>query len=1551
MSALGSLVVKLGLEYAEYTGGLSKTEQAAMATAKKVQDTFDGMQRKVAATVGAIAGGLAAGFAVGAFKNLLAGVVETGARLDDLRMQTGETVEALSGLLAVGKYNDVGADQLGAMMQKLSTNLAGATEESKGASKALQALGIDMDAFKRQSPAEQMQEIARGLAKFEDGAGKSAVAIALLGKEGANALPFFNDLATVGELQATVTTEQAAAAANLDDNLARLSATGEGWKKELVSGMVPALDLGAQALLDVMNGTGGMREEVKRLAADGSIREWTKNAITGLTYVADAAEYAWRALKSIGKGFGGLAAGLVLALQGDFRGAFNALKDSGQEMIDAFGGETMGARLRARMADIEATGQVAEAAKPKLDFSNVIDKTGKAAKEAKNPVDALIESIDKRTTQFAAELSAEEKLTEGEKLAIDVLEQLRSGKVKVTEAESALIGKRLEALLAVEKEVKAHQAAAQALEAERAARVKARQSMEEGAAALLQSNEELEREIELIGLTERQQLQVLRARNEAIILTKRATLAELERRDAISGTMSREQIALATEIEQLERRNQLLEQRQVRQEEFTAWQSMWQSIDQTAHDVFVNVFEDGAGTFKRLGQTLKASLLDLLYQLTIKQWIINISANFTGGGVSGLLGALLGGGGGGDSAGGGFGLGDLFSKGSSLYNMISNGFSGAISTAFSSFAMSPVGQSLGLSAMGAGGMGPPALTATGSAIGGAMPYLAGAGLGYGLGSMISGGYSAIGKGGYAANIGGTAIGMILGGPIGAIIGGALGGVVNRLFGRKLSDWGIEGTLGGESGFEGRQFQYYKGGLFRSDKTKYSELDEDVRKSIADTFKSIQAEVGTFATVLGLDASKIADFTTKFKFSTKGLDDAGIQEAFANALRTGSNELAQQVLGTWERTTKEVERVIYGGISDNAIEDVTGVIKETVEELRYIPSEFARDGEEAIDTLTRLATSLTAVNAVFENLGYTLFESSLAGADMASQLMDLLGGAEGFNKVTGSFFQNYYSPEAQREAVRRQIESQLRTVDLSMPDINTVDARDQYKALAEAQDLSTEAGREAWAMLMQLSEAFASITVSAEQAATMRFDLNQRLLTAEGKEREALLLRREQEYEALLRVDPELAAMVRRIYELEDAAQAEAEAEREKERARQERRSREDAALDALRRAVAAERTVLESARSDAQQAAQLWRSIVGIAHEAVVSLRSESAATAAMQAAQGWVFIEDAVASVLRGGAAPDADALREAITAARGGLSEENYASQWELERDRAMLAGLVEQLEAGGTKQLSAADQAVDLLNKQITRLDDQLEYWEEQLKLARGELDALISVDAAVRAIADLLAGDAPDDAPAAKPPTTGGGAGGPVFGGGGRPVDQEPARYHRMRSGGTAGVMYEGIRDESLIDRLDKLSPVYHSFDGTRDLVGLAEAFKAAGGTIADLSILSGNWESDWRKAFAAVGIPAFARGGEHTGGWALVGEQGPELAYMPPARIYTASQTAQMLGRGGEGQWASSKVETMLQRLIASVDALGGEASAVSLREIRDVLAGASEGPYLRMTQV
>ncbi|GAA4923484.1 peptidoglycan DD-metalloendopeptidase family protein [Nesterenkonia rhizosphaerae] len=48
----------------------------------------------------------------------------------------------------------------------------------------------------------------------------------------------------------------------------------------------------------------------------------------------------------------------------------------------------------------------------------------------------------------------------------------------------------------------------------------------------------------------------------------------------------------------------------------------------------------------------------------------------------------------------------------------------------------------------------------------------------------------------------------------------------------------------------------------------------------------------------------------------------------------------------------------------------------------------------------------------------------------------------------------------------------------------------------------------------------------------------------------------------------------------------------------------------------------------------------------------------------------------------------------------------------------------------------------------------------------------------------------------------------------------------------------------------------------------------------------------------IDIPAFAKGGYHGGGWALVGEEGPELVnFDRPGRVYTAAETRSALGMG------------------------------------------------------
>ncbi|AFU47353.1 phage tail tape measure protein [Acidovorax sp. KKS102] len=412
---------------------------------------------------------------------------------------------------------------------------------------------------------------------------------------------------------------------------------------------------------------------------------------------------------------------------------------------------------------------------------------------------------------------------------------------------------------------------------------------------------------------------------------------------------------------------------------------------------------------------------------------------------------------------------------SSAYSALTTGVSSSITAGFAKLAGSSFGQSIGLSnsaaIMGnnpsayvpAGGQ----LTSLGQSIGSGLGMLGSGLAGYGISSAISNGYS---TGGNTVNVL-SGIASAFFGPI----AGVVGGLINRAFGRKLKDTGVEGTLGGSAGFEGNSYQFYKGGWFRSDKTVTGELDPEVERQIAATFKSTQIQVGLFADALGLQTDRIAGFTTALKFSTNGLDEAGIQQAFQDALAKGSNELAQQVLGTWESTTTAITRMV--GESDGSGAEggnwAYREVQDMVTTTRYAASEYARAGEEAIDTLTRLATSLTTVNGIFDGMGDTLYANSLAGADMASSLADMFGGLDAFTSVTAQYYATFHSESERAADLTRMLTKSFAALGQQLPRSN-----EELRARIEAQDLTTESGRRMYASLMGLSAQFDQLVKSA-----------------------------------------------------------------------------------------------------------------------------------------------------------------------------------------------------------------------------------------------------------------------------------------------------------------------------------------------------------------------------------------------------------------------------------------------------------------------------------------
>ena len=274
----GTLEIQLLANMARLQKDMDDAKRSVGGAMAAIEKSVDAAK---AAFVG-LAGAFVAGVSISAFANIIKGSIDSAAALNDLAIQTGATVEELSGLASVGKFSEQTAQSIGAAMNKLSKNMAGASEESRGTGAALKALGINFESFAKLSPAQQMQDVAGKMAQFADGGGKAAVVMGLYGKSGAALLPMFKDLAVAGELQAKITTEQAAAADDFSDDLIRLRARGEAWKKDLSFALLPALN----DFLGTLLKSGGIMQTfsgwVKDLAKSGQLTAWAQAAREGI---------------------------------------------------------------------------------------------------------------------------------------------------------------------------------------------------------------------------------------------------------------------------------------------------------------------------------------------------------------------------------------------------------------------------------------------------------------------------------------------------------------------------------------------------------------------------------------------------------------------------------------------------------------------------------------------------------------------------------------------------------------------------------------------------------------------------------------------------------------------------------------------------------------------------------------------------------------------------------------------------------------------------------------------------------------------------------------------------------------------------------------------------------------------------------------------------------------------------------------------------------------------------------------------------------------------
>lgn len=305
MATLGSLVVSLEANMAQFNDNMNR----ASSTAQQAMSLIESASARAAESVklmGMAAVGIAAGVSFQAMIDQFDKAVESAAGLKDMAEKTGASVEALSGLSAVAKA--VGQDMGGVevALTKLAKNLSGTDDEAKGTAHALDTIGLKMKDLRQMDTAEAFKTVADKLADFKDGIGKTAIAQDILGKSGAQLLPYMKDLAESGDLVAKTTAEQAAQADEYQKNLVKLTAAKNALYKTVTMEVLPAVNDFLTVMIDAKREASGAQQVIRGLAADGSIQEWAQNAAKAAALVMDSFDGVVRTVQVLGRSLAGI---------------------------------------------------------------------------------------------------------------------------------------------------------------------------------------------------------------------------------------------------------------------------------------------------------------------------------------------------------------------------------------------------------------------------------------------------------------------------------------------------------------------------------------------------------------------------------------------------------------------------------------------------------------------------------------------------------------------------------------------------------------------------------------------------------------------------------------------------------------------------------------------------------------------------------------------------------------------------------------------------------------------------------------------------------------------------------------------------------------------------------------------------------------------------------------------------------------------------------------------------------------------------------------------
>lgn len=376
--AAGSIVIDLLMK----TGSFETDTKRA----QKSLDNFKANAAKVGAAVGLAFTTMAVAIGAGVRAS-----INNADAMAKMAQSAGTTVEVLSSMAYAADLAGVNQETLGSSMVKLSKNMSDAVQGIGEARKSFDALGISVtDAQGNMKSGEQaIGEIAEKFASFKDGAEKTALAVGIFGKAGAQLIPFLNQgkdgiealRAEADRLGITLGTDAAKASEAFNDNLTRINGISKGLFNRIAQELLPAM----VNLTDQFFNTASGAQTLDTVA---------RAASTGIKILASIAVTVGGIFKTIGNQIGATAAIISEFFQGNFKNAFNIAKESTGDFVD---------NIRSTIGNVAAiwddTANSIESQAPALSEKLVApiiqaeDKSKKALEKMREDVEKQIKSI------------------------------------------------------------------------------------------------------------------------------------------------------------------------------------------------------------------------------------------------------------------------------------------------------------------------------------------------------------------------------------------------------------------------------------------------------------------------------------------------------------------------------------------------------------------------------------------------------------------------------------------------------------------------------------------------------------------------------------------------------------------------------------------------------------------------------------------------------------------------------------------------------------------------------------------------------------------------------------------------------------------------------------------------------------------------------------------------------------------------------------------------------------------------------------------------------